>query len=65
MPLLPRFRCHFDEAFWVGLEGAIDDFLAGVIDFVASCRFGPSADIRQRAADRKNDRCSIIPASGF
>ena len=28
-----RFWRHFDEAFWVGLEGAIEDFLAGVIDF--------------------------------
>ena len=24
---------HSDEAFWVGLEGAIEDFLTGVIDF--------------------------------
>ena len=28
-----RFWRHFDEAFWVGLEGVIEDFLAGVIDF--------------------------------
>ena len=28
-----RFWRHFDEALWVGFEGAIKDFLAGVIDF--------------------------------
>ena len=30
---LGGFGGIFDEAFWVGLEGAIEDFLTGVIDF--------------------------------
>ncbi len=29
-----RFWRHFDEAFGVGFEGVIEDFLAGVVNFV-------------------------------
>jgi hypothetical protein len=54
-----RFWRHFDEAFWVGLEGAIEDFLAGVIDF-----FGLAVMnlIRRHQPDTGVVMVAIVPA---
>ena len=54
-----RFWRHFDEAFWVGLAGAIEDFLAGVIDF-----FGLAVMnlIRRHQPDTGVVMVAIVPA---
>jgi len=50
---------HFDEAFWVGLEGVIEDFLAGVIDLFGLAEMDL---IRRHQADASVVMVAIVPA---
>ena len=49
---------HFDEAFWVGLEGVIEDFLAGVIDLFGLAEMDL---IRRHQADAGMMVATIVP----
>ena len=53
-----RFWRHFDEAFWVGLEGVIEDFLAGVIDLFGLAEMDL---IRRHQADAGVVMVTIVP----
>jgi hypothetical protein len=53
-----RFWRHFDEAFWVGLEGVIEDFLAGVIDLFGLAEMDL---IRRHQADAGMMVATIVP----